>query len=162
MPPTEVFRKGDRTRWGDKREEPRAEKMLESKETHTSGSESSTSSLSFSIASQIPIRALTVRLKSSRTRRLYATVCFSVHPERAGGASERSRGYDRAVRKAPTMLFTVELFNTVASFVVLTETVFLLGFVKDGLVVPVSSGGGVINFSLQNVDCTRNEVGSVC
>lgn len=63
------------------------------------------------------------------------------------------------------MLFTVELFNAVASVIVLTESVLLLGFVKDGVIVPVGSGLGVgstvIKLALQNVDCTRNE-GGVC
>ena len=59
------------------------------------------------------------------------------------------------------MLFTVELFDTVTSFVVLTEDGLLLSLVKEGLVVPRRSGSGVgstvANFALQNVDCTRNE-----
>ena len=64
---------------------------------------------------------------------------------------------------ARTMLFTVELFDAVAGLVVLTEAMLLLGFVKGGVVVPMSSGLGVgstiiINSALQNVDCTRNDV----
>ena len=60
-----------------------------------------------------------------------------------------------------TMLFKVELFNTVASVVVLTENALLLDFVKGGFVVPGSGGLGVgstiANLALQNVDCTRND-----
>lgn len=67
--------------------------------------------------------------------------------------------------EARTVLFTIELSDTVASVVVLTKGVLLLDFVKDRLVVPVSSGLGVgstiIKFALQNVDCTRND-GRVC
>jgi hypothetical protein len=59
------------------------------------------------------------------------------------------------------MLFTVELFDAVASVIVLTETALLLGFVKDRLLVPGRCGLGVGNtgmhFALQNVDCTRND-----
>lgn len=40
-------------------------------------------------------------------------------------------------------MFTVELFDTVTGLVVLTEARLLLGFVKDGLVVPRRSGFGV-------------------
>jgi hypothetical protein len=41
------------------------------------------------------------------------------------------------------MLFTIELSDAVASFVVLTEIVLLLPLVKDGVVVPGRSGLGV-------------------
>lgn len=62
------------------------------------------------------------------------------------------------------MLFTIELFDTVTSIVVLTEFRLLFGFVKEGLVVPRRSVFGVgstgVDFALQNVDCTRNR-GSV-
>jgi len=34
------------------------------------------------------------------------------------------------------MLFTVELFDVVASVIVLTETVLLLPLVKEGIVIP--------------------------
>ena len=61
------------------------------------------------------------------------------------------------------MLFTVELFNAVAGVIVLTESVLVLGFVKDGVIVPVGSGlwvgSTVIKLALQNVDCTRKEGG---
>ena len=54
--------------------------------------------------------------------------------------------------EARTMLFTVELFDTVASVVVLTKVVLLFRFVKEGIVVPGSNGLGVgntgMNFSL--------------
>lgn len=54
------------------------------------------------------------------------------------------------------MLFTIELFDTVASVVVLTEVFLLLPIVKDGILVPGRSGMGT-RFTLQNVDCTRND-----
>lgn len=120
-------------------------------ETPTSGSESSTSSLSFSIASQMPIRALTVRLNSWRTRRLYATVCFSVF---VGRETESYRFPEKEQR---TMLFAVERFNAVAGVVVLPEIVFLLSIGKGGIVLPRRGGLGGINLALQNVDCTRND-----
>lgn len=79
------------------------------------------------------------------------------------GASEQSvrRGLKfPKFLEARTMLFTVEHFDPVTSFVVLTEDSLLLGLVKGGLVVPRRSGFGVgstvANFALQNVDCTRN------
>ena len=59
-----------------------------------------------------------------------------------------------------TVLFAVEFFDAVAGVVVLTEDVLLLGFVKDGLIVPRNGGLGMgsanAGFALQNVDCTRN------
>jgi len=54
------------------------------------------------------------------------------------------------------MLFAIELFDAVASVVVLTEIGLLLPIVKDGLLVPGRSGMGT-RFTLQNVDCTRND-----
>jgi len=60
-----------------------------------------------------------------------------------------------------TVLLAIKLSDAVASVVVLTETVLLLPFVKGGVVVPSGSGLGVgtsvVNFALQNVDCTRND-----
>jgi len=59
------------------------------------------------------------------------------------------------------MLFTIKLFDPVASVVVLTETILLLSFIKGGVVVPRRGGLGVgtsvLDFALQNVDCTRND-----
>lgn len=58
-----------------------------------------------------------------------------------------------------TVLFAIELFDMVASFVVLTEVVFVLLFVKDGIVVPGrgSLGASGMDLALQNVDCARND-----
>lgn len=58
-----------------------SERMTE----HTSGSESSTSVLSNSMACHTPIRARVFFLKFSRARMLYATVCFSVHEKNQAG-----------------------------------------------------------------------------
>ena len=57
-----------------------------------------------------------------------------------------------------TVLFTIELFDVVTSFVVLTEVVFFLLLVKDRIVVPRRSSLGASDghFALQNVDYTRN------
>ena len=57
-----------------------------------------------------------------------------------------------------TMLFTVELSDVVTGFVILTETILLLPLIKDGVIVPGRSclGASVVDFALQNVDCTRN------
>ena len=61
-----------------------------------------------------------------------------------------------------TVLFAIELFDTVASFVILTEIVLLLPIVKDGILVPGRSDVGVgTRFALQNVDCTQNDEGGV-
>ena len=62
-----------------------------------------------------------------------------------------------------TVLFAIELFDVVASFVVLTEVVLVLLFVKDGVFVPGRSGLGArgMDLALQNVDCTRNNEGNV-
>lgn len=61
------------------------------------------------------------------------------------------------------MLLAVEFFDAVASLVVLTEAVLLLLSVKVGAILPRRSGldvgASVINFALENVDCTRNGEG---
>jgi len=109
------------------------------------------------MASQIPIRALTVRLNSSRMRRLYATVCFSVHrpykPGREGSISK----IGLRVTKVRTVLFTIELSDAVASFVILTEIRLLLAVVKGGIILPGRSVLEVdTGFALQDINCTRN------